>query len=177
MSRPEHQQETSCADSAESSLHRWECGLQKLTASGSGGSHRASGAAPFSGSRHLGTFPARGEVSALPGRALQEHLGEPSWLPDPSETSLCRWECGLQKLMASVTAEGTQLLGQVLFWAFIFGQEGGPNATYLCTFPVRGELACRECSDHWNSERASLPGLLIEAKRITRRTISNQRQL
>ena len=69
-------------------------------------------------------------------------------------------------------------VGQVLIWAFIFGQEGGPNARYLCTFPVRGELACRECSDHWNSEeRASFAGLLIEANRITRGTISNQRQL
>ena len=24
----------------------------------------------------------------------------------------------------------------------------GNGARYLCTFPVRGELACRECSDH-----------------------------
>jgi hypothetical protein len=39
---------------------------------------------PILCSRH----PARGEVSALPGRALLEHLGEPSWFPDPSETSL-----------------------------------------------------------------------------------------
>jgi hypothetical protein len=32
----------------------------------------------------------RGEVSTPPGRALPEHLGEPSWFPDPSETSLRR---------------------------------------------------------------------------------------
>jgi hypothetical protein len=28
-----------------------------------------------------------GEVSALPEMALLEHLGQPSWFPDPSETS------------------------------------------------------------------------------------------
>jgi hypothetical protein len=58
----------------------------------------ASGADMVSGSSHLGTFPAIGEVSAPPGRALPEHLGEPSCFPDTSETSLHRWECGLQKL-------------------------------------------------------------------------------
>jgi hypothetical protein len=36
-------------------------------ASGTGESHRASEVAPFSGSRHLATFPARGQVSARPG--------------------------------------------------------------------------------------------------------------
>ena len=44
----------------ETSLHRWECVLQKLTASGTGRSHRACEAAPFLGFRHLATFPARG---------------------------------------------------------------------------------------------------------------------
>jgi len=47
----------------------------------------------------------------------------------------------------SYTTSGT---GPVL--AFIFFQEAGPNARYLCTFPERGELACREYSDHYNSE-------------------------
>ena len=42
------------------------------------------------GSRHPGTFPARGEVSTPPGRAFLQHLGEPSWFPDPTTTSLCR---------------------------------------------------------------------------------------
>ena len=46
------------------------------------------------------------------------------------------------------TAEATHLLGQALFQAFIFSQEAGLNARYLCTFPERGELACREYSDH-----------------------------
>jgi hypothetical protein len=46
------------------------------------------------------------------------------------------------------TAEATHLLEQALFQAFIFGQEAGLKARYLCTFPARGELACREYSDH-----------------------------
>jgi hypothetical protein len=45
-------------------------------------------------------------------------------------------------------AETTQLLGQALFQVFIFSHKAGPNARYLCTFPARGELACREYSDH-----------------------------
>jgi hypothetical protein len=46
------------------------------------------------------------------------------------------------------TAEATHLLGQALFPTFIFSQEAGLNARYLYTFPARGELACREYSDH-----------------------------
>ena len=45
--------------------------------------------APDICSRHLGTFPARGVVSAQ-GGSLPEQVGEPSWFPDPSETSLRR---------------------------------------------------------------------------------------
>jgi hypothetical protein len=63
---------------------------RSYTASRKGRSDTASGADPFSGSRHLGNFSARGEVSAWPVRALLEHQGEPSWLPEASETSLCR---------------------------------------------------------------------------------------
>jgi hypothetical protein len=44
--------------------------------------------------------------------------------------------------------EATQLLGQALFQAFIFSQEAGLNARYLCTFPERGQLAYREYSTH-----------------------------
>jgi hypothetical protein len=44
--------------------------------------------------------------------------------------------------------ELTQLLGKTIFQAFIFHQEAGLNARYLCTFPARGELACREYPDH-----------------------------
>jgi hypothetical protein len=46
------------------------------------------------------------------------------------------------------TAEATHLLEQALFRAFIFSQEAGLNTRYLCTFPARGELDCREFSDH-----------------------------
>jgi hypothetical protein len=48
-------------------------------------------------------------------------------------------------------AEATQLLGQALFRGFIFSQEIGPNARYLCSFLARGELACRKYSKHWDS--------------------------
>jgi hypothetical protein len=45
------------------------------------------------------------------------------------------------------TAEATHLLGQALFLAFIFSQKAGLNIRYLCSFPVRGELACTEYFD------------------------------
>jgi hypothetical protein len=106
-------------------------------------SYTASGADPVSGSGHLGTFPAREEVSTLTRKALPEHLGEPSLVWDISETSLCRWESGLQKLHS--------FWDRPCFGPFIFCQEAGPNVRYLCIFPARGELACREYSDHWNS--------------------------
>ena len=62
---------------------------------------------------------------------------------------LCPMSFGDQSVQVSVqTAEATHLLGQALFQAFIFSQEAGLNTRYLCTFPARGELACREYSDH-----------------------------
>jgi hypothetical protein len=63
---------------------------RSYTASRKGRSDTASAADPFSGSRYRGNFPTRGEVSALPGRALLEHLQEPFLVLDISETSLCR---------------------------------------------------------------------------------------
>ena len=69
-------------DSTENSLHRWECGIQKITASGTGESHTASEAVPFLGSRHLTTFPDRGQVSAWPRRLLPQDQQEPSWFQD-----------------------------------------------------------------------------------------------
>ena len=45
---------------------------------------------PMAGSRHPGTFTARGEESALPSRALPEYLRDPSWSLDPTKTSLHR---------------------------------------------------------------------------------------
>jgi hypothetical protein len=61
---------------------------------------------PHFGLQTSGHFPCQRRVVCPPpstSRALPEHLGEPSWFPDSSETSLCRWECGLQKLTASGT--------------------------------------------------------------------------
>ena len=130
------------------------------------------------GPRHPATFPARGKGSAWCRSALPEHQLQTSCFQDPSESILHMWECRIQKLTPSGTGQRNSASGQILLWAFVFDQEGGLKAIYLCTFPVREELAFRECSDHWNSEeRASLPGLLIEANRITWGTSSNQRQL
>jgi hypothetical protein len=92
---PEHLGEPSWfPDPFKSSLRRWEFELQKLTALRTGRRHRASEEDPLSGSRLLGTFPARGELSALPRKVLAEYLGEPSWFLDPTETILHRWEFG-----------------------------------------------------------------------------------
>jgi hypothetical protein len=103
-------------------------------------SNTASGTDPVSDSRHPGTFPARGEVRE-PERALTTRAGE--------RAILCPMSLGNQSVQVSMqTAEATHLLGQALFRAFIFSQEAGLNSRYLCTFPARGELACRECSDH-----------------------------
>jgi hypothetical protein len=73
-------------------------------ASGTGRSDTASGTDHFSISRHPGTFPARGKVSALPGRALPwstwgNHLGFQilQWL-------VCTGECVDYR---SYTASGT----------------------------------------------------------------------
>ena len=61
--------------------------------------------------------------------------------------------------------------------SFILSQEVELILSPLCTFPDRGELACRECSDPGTQDRACLPGVLTEANRHTEGTSSNQRQL
>jgi hypothetical protein len=167
---PQHLEEPSwIPDSTKTSLPRWECGLKKLTASGTGRSHRASEEEHDSGSRHPGTFPARGEVSAPPKRALPQHLGEPSWFPDPTETSLHRWECGLEKLH--------------IFWDKpCFGLSSSVRRQVwepdICPHSLQEEsLAAESALTTEIQEKASLPGLLIEANRITRGTISKKRQL
>ena len=71
---------------------------RSYTASRTGERDTASGTDPISDSRHRGTFPARGKVSAWPRRALPEHLGEPSLVLDLSEAYLRREECRLKKL-------------------------------------------------------------------------------
>jgi hypothetical protein len=90
-------------DSAELSLHRWECAPQNLTVCGTGRRHRAFEAAPFLGPRHLDTLQARGQVSTRPGSPLPQYRREPSWFQDSDELSLHRWECAPQKLTASGT--------------------------------------------------------------------------
>jgi hypothetical protein len=99
-----------------------------------------------------GILPAR--------RALPEHLGKPSWFPDPFETSLPTWECELQKWTASGTGpvSGLHL------------QEAGPSLQ-------EENLPAESVQTTETQERSSLPGLLKEANRISRETSSNQRQL
>jgi hypothetical protein len=66
-------------DAMEGSLHRWECGLQRLAASGTGENHRASEAAPFSAPDNQS--PSRPEDRCSPSlgglchRILGSHLG------------------------------------------------------------------------------------------------------
>ena len=85
--------------------------------------------------------PSLPEERCLPRRALTTRAGK--------RDILCPLSLEGQSVQMRVhTAEATHLLGQALFQAFIFSQEAGLNARYLCTFPARGELACREYSDH-----------------------------
>jgi hypothetical protein len=57
----------------------------------------------IAGSRHLGTFAARGQMSSPLRRPLTKHLRKLSCFLDPSNISVLRWECRLQKLTASGT--------------------------------------------------------------------------
>ena len=85
--------------------------------------------------------PSPPEERCLIGRALTAGGGEGA--------ILCPGSFGDQFAQVSLwTAEATNLLGQALCRAFIFSQEAGLNVRPLCTFPARGELACREYSDH-----------------------------
>jgi hypothetical protein len=113
-------------------------------------SHTASGRDPVSGSRYLGTFSARGEVSAPPRRALPQITWRSHFGYQIPQLLVCIGDCADYR---SYTASGT-------------GPVSGPtssarrqvkNARYLCTFPARGELACREYSDHWNSGESYTP--------------------
>jgi hypothetical protein len=81
------------------------------------------------------------EKRCLPRKALTTRPGE--------RAIFCPASLREQSAKVSTqTAEATHLLGQALFRAFIFSQEAGLNARPLCTFPARGEHACRENSDH-----------------------------
>jgi hypothetical protein len=129
-------------DSAETSLCRGKCGLKKLTASGSGGSHRASGVRPHFRLQTSGLLPCK----MRDVRPAREGLARASG-GDIFVLRSCRDYSAQVRVW---TTEATQILGQALFQAFIFCQEAGPNTRHLSTFPERGELACRECSNHWN---------------------------
>jgi hypothetical protein len=85
--------------------------------------------------------PSLKEERCPPGWALTSKVGK--------RTIFCPTSLGEQSVQMIVqTAEAIHLLGQALFRAFIFCQEAGLNARALCTFPARGELACREYSNH-----------------------------
>jgi hypothetical protein len=56
--------------------------------------------------------------------------------------------------------EATHLLGQALFQTFIFSQEAGPNARYLCTSLQEESLPAKSTLTTETQERARLPGLL-----------------
>jgi hypothetical protein len=58
-----------------------------------------------------------------------------------------------------------------------FFQEAGSNARYLGTFLQEESLPAQSALTTDTRERASLPGLLIEANIIAKGTSSNQRKL
>jgi hypothetical protein len=151
---------------------------RSYTASGTGRSHITSGTDPISGPGHPGTFPAKGELYVPPWRALPEHLGEPSWVPDPSETSLCRWKWGLQKLHRFWDRQK-----QHSFWGRPCFRSSSSARRQVWTRDIC-EPSLKEESLPTEStlitktqERTKLPGLLTEANRITGGKSSNQRQL
>jgi hypothetical protein len=100
---------------------RWECGTQRPAVSGTGESHRASEAAPFSAPDNRP--PSWSEHRCLPGpvgfclRFRGSHLGSgtPRKVVYTGE-SVDYWNNGF-------CDRSKQLLGKILFWAFIFGQE------------------------------------------------------
>ena len=103
------------------SLHRWECGIQRLAASETGKSHRASEVAPFSAPDNQP--PSRPETGVRPAQEASPSGSAGAILvPNSMERSLHRWEWGLLKQRLLWQAK-TQLLGKILVWAFIFGQE------------------------------------------------------
>jgi hypothetical protein len=59
----------------------------------------------------------------------------------------------------------------------LWPQEGDLSSRILDTFPAREELACRECSDHWDSGESWLPRSTDRGYRITGGTSSSQRKL
>jgi hypothetical protein len=117
-------------------------------------------------------------MSAPPRRVLPEHLGEPFWLLHPSETSLHRGECGLQKLTAFGKGQSDTVSGR----GPVLGLHLLPEGMSECQISVQPSLQeesspAESALTTETQERTSLPGLLIEANIITGRTSSNQRKL
>jgi hypothetical protein len=113
--------------------------------------------------------PSPPEERCPPRRALPEQVREPSWVPDPLETSLHRWECRLQR--------------QHIFWDRpSFGTSSSARRQVwtqdLCAPSLQEEsLPAESTLTTETQERAKFLGLLKEDKRITGGTSSNQRQL
>ena len=78
----------------------------------------------------------------LPGRALPEQVREPSWLRDPSETSLHRSAHRLRRVKER-TAEATQLLGQSEATQLL-GTDPILGSRHSGTFPIRREVSSQE---------------------------------
>jgi hypothetical protein len=94
--------------------------------------------------------PSLPEESQPPGRALTLGLrGECHLVSQVSQRPICTGEhVGHRSNRTSWTGS---------LQAFIFSQETELNTRPLCIFPKRGELACRESSDHWDSRESWIP--------------------
>jgi hypothetical protein len=114
-----------------------------------------------------GTFPARVEVSAWLRGAGPEHWREPSLVQDLSETSLCRWECQLQKLQSFWDRQNLHS-----FWDRpCFGPSSSARRQVwtadTCALSLQEEgLPAESALTTETQERPSFPGLLMEANRI-----------
>jgi hypothetical protein len=97
-------------------------------------------------SRHL---PHQRTISP-PGRALTPGLRwDHHLLTQVSQRTVCTRE--------HVDRRNNRASWTGFLRAFIFSQEVDLSSRPLCTFPVRGELACRECADHWDSGESWTP--------------------
>ena len=89
--------------------------------------------------RRLGSFPARESVSRE-SSDYRTHVRASCWILGLSETSPHRRDHGAQKQQSLLDLR-----------ALVFSQGVDLSSRPLCTFPARGERACRECSDNLDS--------------------------
>jgi hypothetical protein len=156
-------------DPSEFSLPRWECSLQKRHSFWDRQKLHSYWDRPHFWLQTFGHLTGQ-KRSVYPGGLwLPEQVRESSCVLCPSETSLCRWACRLQK--------------QHIFWdrpcfrhsSSAKRQVWTPD---ICTPPLKEErLPAESTLTTETRERSRIPGLLTEANRITGRTSSNQRQL